>query len=56
MAKYTATVEQAGDGSWTAAIISEHTILGAGSTKEEALENLREGILGEIAHGQTLAP
>ena len=50
MAKFTATVEQAGDGTWTAAIIGEHTILGAGASREAALENLREGLVGEIAY------
>jgi predicted RNase H-like HicB family nuclease len=50
MAKFTATVEQAGDGTWSAAIIGEHTILGAGVTRETALEKLREGLVGEIAY------
>ena len=45
MAKFTATVEQAGDGNWTAALIGDHMILGAGATKEEAIENLREGLI-----------
>jgi predicted RNase H-like HicB family nuclease len=50
MPKFTATVEQAGDGNWTAALIGDHMILGAGATKEEAIENLREGLIGEIAY------
>jgi predicted RNase H-like HicB family nuclease len=54
VAKFTATVEQAEDGNWTAAIIGEHTILGAGATKDEALENLRQGIIGELAYGELL--
>jgi predicted RNase H-like HicB family nuclease len=55
MASYTATVERAGDGSWTAALFSEDAIvLGAGATKEEALESLRQGILGALAPGETL--
>ena len=54
MAKFTATVEQAGDGSWTAAIIGEHTILGTGATRDEAISNLRQGIIGELARGGPL--
>jgi hypothetical protein len=55
MAKLTATVEQAEDGSWTAALtIGDHMILGDGSTKEEAIENLREGVIGEIRHSELI--
>ena len=43
--KFTATVEQAGEGSWTAAIIGEHTVLGTGATREEALSDLRRGVV-----------
>jgi predicted RNase H-like HicB family nuclease len=49
-AKFTATVEQAGDGTWTAAFAGEHTILGTGVSREAALEKLREGLVGEIAY------
>jgi predicted RNA binding protein YcfA (HicA-like mRNA interferase family)/predicted RNase H-like HicB family nuclease len=44
MARFTATVEQAGDGSWTAAIVGENTVLGVGDTREEALDDLRKGL------------
>jgi predicted RNase H-like HicB family nuclease len=43
MAESTAIVEQAGDGSWTASIVGEHTVLGTGDTPEEALADLRNG-------------
>lgn len=42
--RITATVERAGDGSWTAAVIGEHSVLGTGATKDAALENLRVGV------------
>jgi predicted RNase H-like HicB family nuclease len=48
MAKFTAMVEQAVDGSWTASIIGEHTILGTGANKEEALADLRRGVAGLV--------
>jgi predicted RNase H-like HicB family nuclease len=44
MARFTATVEQAGDGSWTAAIVGENIVLGVGDTREEALDDLRKGL------------
>ena len=44
MVKLTATVERAGDGTWTAAVIGEHTVLGTGATREEALSDLRSGV------------
>jgi predicted RNase H-like HicB family nuclease len=50
MAKFTAMVEQAGDGSWTASVIGEHTVLGTGDTKEEAVEDLRNGIQGLLEY------
>jgi len=50
MAKFMATVEQAKDGSWTAAVLGEHTILGTGDTKEAALDNLREGVHGLLEY------
>ena len=50
MARFTATVEQAGDGTWTAAMIGEHTVLGTGATKDEALDDLRKGVSGLIEH------
>jgi predicted RNase H-like HicB family nuclease len=44
MVRLTATLEQASDGSWTAlAVIGEHSILGDGDTREEAIESLRKG-------------
>jgi hypothetical protein len=47
MAKFIATVEQAGDGSWTAALFGEKdTVLGTGATKEDALVDLRGGWRG----------
>jgi predicted RNase H-like HicB family nuclease len=61
MAKFTATVEQAGDGNWTAALFGEKDIvLGIAATKEEALEDLRRGLVGLIEHlkgqGKSLQP
>ena len=61
MAKFTATVEQAGDGNCTAALFGEKDIvLGTGATKEEALEDLRRGLEGLIEHlkaeGESLQP
>jgi predicted RNase H-like HicB family nuclease len=47
---FAATVEQAGDGSWTAAIVGKNTVLGEGDTQEEALEDLRRGIEGLIEY------
>jgi predicted RNase H-like HicB family nuclease len=44
MVRLTATVERAGDGTWTAAVIGEHTVLGTGVTREDALNDLRSGI------------
>lgn len=54
MAKFTATVEQAGDGSWTAlAVIGENnSVLGTGDTRGEALEDLRKGIATLIEYLQ----
>jgi predicted RNase H-like HicB family nuclease len=46
MTKFIAAVEQAQDGSWTAAVIGEHTVLGTGISKEDALDNLRDGVQG----------
>jgi predicted RNase H-like HicB family nuclease len=50
MANYTGTLEQAGDGSWTAAIIGKHTVLGTGSTRDEALRDLQDGVRGVTEH------
>ncbi len=50
MAKFTATLEQAGDGSWTAAVIGEHSVLGTGATRDAALVDLRKGIVGLIEY------
>ena len=45
--KFAATVEQAGDGSWTAAIINDEQItLGTGDTREAALLDLQRGVEG----------
>ena len=59
MAKYTATVEQASDGSWSAlAVIGDYSFLGDGDTRQAAIDSLCEGIAGEAAYlkskGQTL--
>jgi predicted RNase H-like HicB family nuclease len=50
MAKFTAMVEQARDGSWSACVVGEHTILGQGDTKEQAIDDLRNGIAGLIEY------
>ncbi len=51
MAKFIATVEQAGDGSWAAALYGEKgTVLGTGATKEDALVDLRGGLAGLIEY------
>jgi predicted RNase H-like HicB family nuclease len=50
MAKFTAIVEQARDGSWSACGVGEHTILGQGDTKEQAIDDLRNGIAGLIEY------
>jgi predicted RNase H-like HicB family nuclease len=50
MVKLTAMVEQAGDGSWTAAVVGEHSVLGTGATKDEALADLRRGVAGLIEY------
>ena len=44
MVRLTATLERAGDGTWTAAVIGEHTVLGTGATREAALNDLRNGV------------
>lgn len=44
MVRLTAMVEPAGDGTWSASVIGEHSVLGTGATREEALRNLRDGI------------
>ena len=50
MAKFTATVEQAGDGTWTASLFGEKdVVLGTGATKDEALDDLRAGRLSGAA-------
>jgi predicted RNase H-like HicB family nuclease len=43
-------VEQAQDGSCSACVVGEHTVLGTGATKEEALSDLRRGIAGLIEY------
>jgi predicted RNase H-like HicB family nuclease len=50
MARFAAMVEQAGDGSWSACVVGEHTVLGTGATREEAIEDLRRGIAGLIEY------
>lgn len=50
MASYTGTLEQAGDGSWTAAIIGRHMVLGTGDTRDEALRDLERGVQGIAEH------
>jgi predicted RNase H-like HicB family nuclease len=50
MAKFAAMVEQAGDGSWSAGVVGEHTVLGTGATKEEAPSDLGRGIAGLIEY------
>ena len=50
MAKFAAMVEQASDGSWSACVVGEHTVLGTGATREEAIEDLRRGIIGLIEY------
>jgi len=50
MATFAAMVEQAGDGSWSACVVGEHTVLGTGATREEAIEDLRRGIAGLIEY------
>lgn len=47
MAKRTAMVEQAWDGTWTAMIIADDAlVLGTGHTRREAVTDLRQGIDG----------
>lgn len=44
MAEFKTIVEQASDNSWTAAVIGEHTVLGTGATRKEALDDLFRGV------------
>ncbi|MCL2661128.1 MAG: hypothetical protein FWD64_11520 [Acidobacteriaceae bacterium] len=46
-------LEQAGDGTWTAAIVGEHSVLGTGQTKESAVEDLRRGVTGLMEYLKT---
>jgi predicted RNase H-like HicB family nuclease len=46
MAKFAAMVERASDGTWSACVVGEHTVLGTGATRDEAIEDLRRGIAG----------
>jgi predicted RNase H-like HicB family nuclease len=51
MAKFTATIEQAGDGSWTAALFgNKDIVLGTGDTRDEALDDLRKGLVALIGY------
>jgi predicted RNase H-like HicB family nuclease len=50
MVEFPAMVEQAGNGTWTAAIVAEHSVLGTGASKEEALEDLRKGVAGLVEY------
>jgi predicted RNase H-like HicB family nuclease len=49
-AKFAAIVEQARDGSWSACVVGEQTVLGTGATKEDALSDLGRGIAGLIEY------
>jgi predicted RNase H-like HicB family nuclease len=50
MANFTAMVERADDGSWSACTIGEHTVLGQGDSKDAALADLRTGLEGLIEY------
>jgi predicted RNase H-like HicB family nuclease len=50
MASFPAMVERGNDGTWTACIVGGLTVLGQGSTKDDALADLREGIAGVIEY------
>ena len=50
MVKFTAMVEQASDGTWTAAVVGEQTVLGTGDTREAALDDLRSGVASLVDH------
>ena len=50
MVEFPAMVEQAGDGTWTAAIVEEHSVLGTGASREEALEDLHKGVAGLVEY------
>jgi predicted RNase H-like HicB family nuclease len=50
MAKFTAMVEQAVDGTWTAAVVGEHSVLGTRGSRDEALEDLRKGVAGLVEY------
>jgi hypothetical protein len=52
-------IEQAGDGSWTAAIIGENTVLGTDDTRDEALDDLRKSLvvlIGYLKESPCLSP
>ncbi len=44
MAKYTAILKQAEDGSWSAYTLTPTVAIGVGDTKESALEDLKSGM------------
>jgi len=44
MATYTAVLEQGDDGSWSAYTLSPSLIIGTGTTKDAALEDLRAAV------------
>jgi predicted RNase H-like HicB family nuclease len=52
IARFTATVRKADEGDWVALadIGDKHSVFGSGETREAAIENLREGIAGEIEY------
>ena len=50
MVEFPAMVEEAGDGTWTAASVGEHSVLGTGASREEALEDLRKGVAGLVEY------
>lgn len=49
--KLTATIEQAQDGTYTTlAVVGEHTIIGTGATREEAVASLQSGARGLVEY------
>lgn len=47
----TATIERAEDGSYTAtAVVGEHTVIGDGETRDEAVSSLRAGAIALVEH------
>lgn len=50
MVKYTAVLEQADDGSWSAYTLSPSLVIGVGSSREEAIEDLRTAMSFWLNH------